>query len=37
VQGFMASLPASSLMHAICRDAATENPVFEIKFSQDLP
>lgn len=37
VQNFIESLPASSLMHAICREAKTGDAIFEIKYSTKLP
>lgn len=37
VQNFIESQPASSLMHAICREAKTGKPIFEIMYPQELP
>lgn len=37
VQNFIESQPASSLMHAICREAKSGKSIFEIRYSQELP
>lgn len=37
VQNFIESEPTSSLMHAICRESSSGKPIFEIKFSAELP
>lgn len=37
VQSFIEAMPASSLMHAICREEKTGKSIFEIKYSGELP
>lgn len=37
VQTFIESQPASSLMHAICRDTKSGQPIFEIRYPPELP
>jgi hypothetical protein len=37
VQNFIESQPASSLMHAICREEKSGQSIFEIRYSQELP
>jgi hypothetical protein len=37
VQNFIESQPASSLIHAICRESKTGKPIFEITYSTELP
>lgn len=37
VKHFIETMPASSLMHVLCRQADTGKPIFEIKYAQELP
>ena len=37
IQNFIETQPASSLMHAICREEKSGKPIFEIRYPQYLP